>query len=157
MARQPRFDVEHIENQLLENLARGSRVRADSYRQFKVGAAELFFTGTIYVVFSGANIKRSKDGQKICAEGMACNVALKTGVLKLLKLAVCGPPQKDSRSGKESPTLHPCGECRTYLKSLYRLGVVKDDLLIITRRPIKGGITEYHTLRTLLAFHGEEL
>ncbi len=103
---------------LLTRRAQESAKRAVSWRGFKVGAAALAVNledkrmGTVV----GMNIKPAEDSQtNIHAEQVAVAKARAFGLSRILALNVWGEPQADSTSGIISPTLHPCGLCRTFL------------------------------------------
>jgi cytidine deaminase len=98
--------------------------KAESYRQFHVGAAILCYTKSgEYVVYHGGNIKKQAGPQdpnlKKCAERLAIEAA-KAGIKKnndeieyIIGITVVSPKiQPDIKNAIKGDVLFPCEECR---------------------------------------------
>ena len=70
------------------------------YSDFKVGAAVLTGSGTIY---GGCNVENNSYGASLCAERNAIGTAIAAGEKKICALAVAGSSQTYTT---------PCGICR---------------------------------------------
>ncbi len=152
------MDPCHIEkfNAVRESLIRQARKasqQANSYRGFQVGCAVLAYgpgnRAKNYRIFVGANLKPTPDGPKVCAEQIAIGSAVSHGYEQIIAIAVTGEPQPDTVSGLNPPTLHPCWECRTLLRTMPQ---VSEDMIILTTHNHRGP-REEHTLCELLARH----
>lgn len=140
---------DQVLNMLLK--ARDSRVLAESYRGFNVGASGLVISadGSDRLIKHGANFKDA-SGQSdidIHAEELVLK-RLRAGD-KLAILAVVGYPQADHGSGLLSPTLHPCFKCRTMLGNSEH---VADNTLVACATP-SGDAVEWGTLNDFENFH----
>lgn len=151
------FDPYHNFVELMPYLvdrAREAREEAVSYRNFKVGGVLLAATGDFRFigVIDAANTKPKPSADKVCSEKRLFGRARKKGYVEPVGLVVCGELNPDHGSGLESPTLHPCMECRD---------IIPDDTLIMSIRPDKDAF-ELKTGRELKALHaaaadGEEI
>lgn len=74
------------------------------YSSFKVGAALLTESGTIY---SGCNIENASYGETVCAERTAFFKAVSEGERRFLKIAIVG-----GKDGEKKVFAYPCGACR---------------------------------------------
>jgi cytidine deaminase len=96
------IDVES-NRKALEAAACASRERAYArYSHFRVGAAVLAASGTIY---TGVNIENAAYGLTVCAERVAVFKAVEAGERRLLAVAVC------TENGAT-----PCGPCRQVMR-----------------------------------------
>lgn len=87
----------------LENAACAAREQAYApYSKFKVGAAIIGGTGTIY---DGANVENVSFGLTICAERAAIAKAVSAGERSIQAVAVC------TENG-----VTPCGACRQVIR-----------------------------------------
>ena len=101
-----------------------ARIRglARSYRGFNVGCAVYAYRADAghpadrWGTFYGMNVKVNKEAPKICAEVIAISAAYAAGYTEVLGIVVVGEPQLDVHSGLECKTLHPCHECRLFLR-----------------------------------------
>ncbi len=139
--------------------ARESAVeRATSWRNFRVGCALFAFKTVAYSaaerwkVFTGSNIKITKDSRTICAEQIALGAAREAGYDRIIGMVIAGHPQPEEDSPRQYPTLHPCKECRRVFKSLPEMS---SDTIILTIL-LEGDTYEVHTLKELLKVHGED-
>jgi cytidine deaminase len=117
------------------DLARdAARMRAISHRNFHVGAVAYAGDTTLSRVatLDGANVKRTKEDPKYCAEMSVIDQAQGLGFSKVLGLVVAGtsdPEKIKSVSGVATPTLHPCDACR---KKMTASGLFQESSLIVT-------------------------
>lgn len=96
--------VEERQVRALLDAASAVRGRAHApYSQFKVGAAVLGASGTVY---AGCNVENSSYGLSVCAERNAVAAAVAGGEKKVLAVAVV------TQGAEPSP---PCGTCRQVL------------------------------------------
>lgn len=126
--------------EFLVNRAREAAKFAISYRDFHVGCAILAysekrylltgFKSPAYKIFTGANIKlQPGEGPNIHAEEIAIGTALQWDFDTIVAIVITGETQEDHHSGLRMPTLHPCGRCRTLMKSLSQ---VKNATILLT-------------------------
>ena len=118
----PEYTQEHIAlsltpaNLLLALLrAKEAQEIAVSYRDFKVGAAVvgLAFKPSRFKIMTGVNVKPDEESNmNVHAEQVALQKARDDHFDAISIVAVVGNTQSDKQSGKEMPTLHPCGLCR---------------------------------------------
>lgn len=142
------FDPYHQFVELIPFLvdrAREARDEAVSYRDFHVGAVLLAATGDLRFVgvIEAANTKPTPASDKVCAEKRLFGRARKKGYVEPVGLVVCGELNADHGSDLESPTLHPCLECRE---------IIPDNTLIMSVRPDKDAF-ELKTGRELKVLH----
>lgn len=89
----------------LFKLAEEIRVNAYAeYSHFRVGAALLAASGTVYL---GVNVENGAYPSGICAERSAVSAAITAGEREFTALAICG--------GLASEPCFPCGMCRQVL------------------------------------------
>lgn len=113
------------EKELLE-LARAARERAYApYSHFRVGAALLAGSGSVYI---GCNIENASYSATICAERTAFCKAVSEGEREFIMIAIAG----------ESDPCPPCGVCRQMMREF-----CKDSFVILTE-------SGRHTLGELL-------
>lgn len=156
----PEFTAEHALNGvfgasvlLALHRAREAQELAVSYRDFKVGAAVLYFTfkPAKMQIVSGINIKPQEDSAiNIHAEQLALQKMNDRNGDIISLIAVVGDVQPDTQSGRLAKTLHPCGLCR---EALLASGVVDDDRTLVVGalpdlRTIEmypfGALTDFH-------------
>jgi len=123
-----------------------------SHRDFQVGAIAVATNdfSSVLARLSGFNVKPDASGRvNIHAEQMAIEKAKKYGLNRILAFAVWGEPQPDTQSGRDSPTLHPCGLCRDYMG---KSGLIAPETIILS-----GGsdfrTAELYTYHELCEFH----
>lgn len=166
-----RYDKDRIAADTWTHLvdrAREAAAGGRSWRNFQVGCALLAcrparfqrISPWDFNVFTGANSKPTEHGYNVCAERFAIYQAIAAGYDEILLMAVAGRPQPDTHSGHCALTLHPCGNCRTFLATTpeaehtriitvkHHVGVdpTKDDDLTTC-------VMEWFTLEHLLALH----
>ncbi len=104
--------------------AREARKLANSWRNFNVGASAISlrikagaeFSPARFQVLEGVNVKPEEESKiNIHAEQQALQKARDYGFNAVSMLVVVGEPQPDQQTGRESPTLHPCGLCREFM------------------------------------------
>jgi len=131
------------------------------YRGFKVGCAVLAFRDDVSIMegrwqfFSGMNAKISPTSRPVCAESVAIGSAYAAGYHEIIGMVVVDQPQQDEYSGLYPPTLHPCHDCRTLMRSH---PVVSLRTRILTAHPPEEKQEpeqELHSLRRLLKIHNE--
>ncbi len=112
--------------ELIEAACRVRERSHSPYSQFRVGAALLGRSGTVYL---GTNVENASFGLSNCAERTAIFRAVTDGETEFEAIAVC--------ADGESPT-PPCGACRQVLMEF------GPDLLVITagERGADGPCTE---------------
>lgn len=148
------IDPRHHFVQLAERFliqAKFASDHAESYRNFNVGA--MLYTERepgVFGIFYGANIKLSPDSQKICAEQVALEKAIRKDYRRIIGVAVYGPTQQDHGSGLELPVLHPCEACRGRFKDT---SLSTTDMLVASANP--EGQYEFTDLKTIVALHEE--
>ena len=107
--------------------AERARTEADSWRDFRVGAAAMvcYFNPAEhtwrYELVQGANSKPTESGEiNVHAEHTimtkAREFALPGEVYTVPFVVLIGDMQADQQTGIHSPTLHPCGVCRQAFK-----------------------------------------
>ncbi len=132
--------------------------RATSWRNFRVGCALFAFKTVAYSaaerwkIFTGSNIKITKDSRTICAEQIALGAAREAGYDRIIGMVIAGNPQPEEDNPKQYPTLHPCKECRRVFKHLPE---ISSDTIILTILP-EGETYEVHSFEELLKVHGED-
>ena len=142
------------------------RVRniARSYRNFRVGCAVYAYredAGTLqgrWRVFYGMNTKVDETSRPVCAEPIAIQAAYSAGCSEILGIIVVGEPQLDIHSKLECPTLHPCHECRVFMKNhpiIPRHVRIFTALPPVESDPPEGKWNELQTLNQILRLHGE--
>lgn len=140
--------------ELVAEAMRQARVNGRSYRNFNVGCVALAYNGKHFDTFGAANLKRRKEGMKVCAETQAIRAAKFAGYNHIVAIVVIGEPQEDHGSGQKPLTLHPCADCRRRMMRLYkRAGLVTEHTLIYTVRLDGSNISELHTLQELDDYH----
>jgi cytidine deaminase len=134
----------------IELARRAASERAISYRDFNVGASAMAMRTDPPIVgyLFGANLTPYQGAPKRCAEMEVLHKTRESGFDRILALATFGPDDEGSVNSVISPTLHPCAECRTLLKSE---PTVDDDTLMITSNLT--GDTELMTMKDLLELH----
>ena len=135
--------------------AREIYYNADNYRSFFVSAIFLVWHDGEYSTYKGVNVMHDKGGPKCCAEKGAYIGARADGLCKqpddvVVAVIVVGKPQPDSGSGKKSPTLHPCRECR---QMLVAIPAVQDDTIIYTTGPNELDPFEEQRFNQLYSYH----
>jgi cytidine deaminase len=115
---------------LIEKAKRAREHAYAPYSKFKVGAALLTKSGTVY---TGANVENATFGLTVCAERVALFKAITNGEKDFVKIAVV--------ADKDEPVT-PCGACRQVLSEF------ASDLKIICAN-LKGKTKKY-SLRKLL-------
>lgn len=94
------------------------------YSGFHVGAALLFDDGAIV---TGANFENASYGLSLCAETVACSIAVHAGRRGgLLAVAVLG-----GMAGRVDAAISPCGRCRQILNELAALGATDPLVLCV--------------------------
>lgn len=135
---------------LIDLAQKAANEHAVSYRGFNVGASA-------YVVSTehqragflfGGNLTPYKGAPKRCAELEVVTKARQRGFDRVVALATFGPSDFGDVNAVQSPTLHPCAECRTMLDGE---PIVPDDTLIITGN--EKGDVELMLKSELLALH----
>lgn len=147
-------------DQSLYYIALEAREAADSWRGFSVSCAVYGFYEKLpewgesrWVTLRGANTKAIEEGRPVCAEPVGLVNARLAKCSEVIAFLIMGKPQKDSWSGLEPPTLHPCHECRILMKYSK---IMRPYTRIITVTPPELGIRwEVHTLQQMLRLHGE--
>jgi cytidine deaminase len=96
-------------NQLLSTAKHAAETAYAPYSQFRVGAALLGQSGTVY---SGVNIENQSYGLTVCAERSAIFQAVSQGEKTFQAIAVWG---------LDTPTgyITPCGACRQVLAEFF--------------------------------------
>lgn len=114
------------------DLARQAAIECGvSYRDFKVGASAYALSaqdqraGYLF----GANLTPYKGAPKRCAELEVITKAKERGFDRIIALAVFGPSDFGDVNAVQSPTLHPCHQCRNMFETE---PMVQDDTLVIT-------------------------
>jgi len=136
-----------------------------SHRGFKVGCALLAFRKDArradrWGIFYGMNTKVEKASRPVCAEPIAVNAAYSSGFDEVIGMVVVGRPQLDEHSGLTCKTLHPCHECRVFLRNH---PIVPRHARIITALPPVDDVLpgedgcEIRTFQQVLRLHGEPL
>lgn len=127
--------------------ARIALAQAVSYRRFDVAASATAIAPDGRVGrFLGYNVKVDpSDTVNIHAEDLVREKARRRGYGKIATLVVVGEPQRDTQSGKESATLHPCGRCRDRMQDD---PLIDKNALIVTSTPEMqtiefGGLDDY--------------
>ncbi len=93
-----------MNNQELLELAKQAMQHSFSkYSQFKVGAALLTKSGTVY---TGCNIENASYGACLCAERVAFAKALSEGEKEFVSIAIVGSDKNFT---------YPCGICRQFM------------------------------------------
>jgi len=130
-------------NELLKE-AQTAREFADSYRNYKVGAAALAWNSKTkeYSIYRGCNLKPVNPGEKMCAERIAVGAAKSYGSSKVVALAIVGEPQDTT-----TLTLHPCISCLEFLSTVKGCD---EDTIVLTEW---NGVEEVHTIKKLLHLH----
>lgn len=109
------------------------RHSAHSYRGFLVGAsayAVRTHDGDTAVVSAG-NLK-NEHKSKVCAERKALALAKKAGFERIVGLVVAATTDLDlieGVSGRKTPTLHPCADCRSMF---HDHPLMRPDTLVVT-------------------------
>lgn len=105
----------------LIEIARAIRGKyANSYRDFKVGAATISINESRHraAAFVGANSKPTPSSEKFCAEKQAVGSARANKFMYTPAVFVVGSTDKkeiEAVTGLATPTLHPCTSCRNLL------------------------------------------
>lgn len=133
---------------------RQAAMRARHYAGKQVGAVVLALSesgGT--VLFDGANqnLYPGENPTKKCAEMDALEQMQEHGFHRLKGLWVTGNVQPDTHSGVLSPTLHPCGNCRQFMKTSSGIEI-DTDALVTTVHPDLDEY-EFYTLSELISIH----
>jgi len=136
----------------LANVARSIRLNAVNHREFYVCSVILTYSAKQGYRFStGVNLMPlPKPGPKVCAEQGALSHARSQRPDLIVAIVVCGLPQTDGESGRDSPTLHPCGNCRKIFEGLPE---ITEDTIIYTVSPDQNGPTEEQAFKKLLEYH----
>lgn len=137
--------------------ARLAREHANHHNGFRVGALALATDseGSIATFWGANQNKLSGDNNtKVCAEQVAMEKMIRRGFNHLVAMFVSGPPQPDTHSGLETPTLHSCGIDR---RIMWDEPAVKHDTLIVSVHPERDvfEIYEHEELQTMHALPGE--
>lgn len=90
-----------VEEALIRAALEARELAYAPYSKFRVGAALLTATGTVY---SGCNVENSSYGLCICAERTAICKAVSEGEQQFVAIAVAA-----------APLASPCGACRQFL------------------------------------------
>jgi cytidine deaminase len=104
---------ERTAQQLIEEAAKVRDNAYAPYSDYKVGAALLGASGTIYL---GCNVENSSYGMTICAERVALGSAVACGEHEFVAIAIVTD---------DDPPATPCGACRQVLSEFRR------DLIVI--------------------------
>lgn len=125
-----------------------------SYRNFRVGAAALYFCDDEPHIEYGANFKGSK-GCRINrhAEQEILASLRDMGNVACRALAVSGDLQTDQHSGRHTYTLHPCGWCRD---AIANSPLITPETMIVSARPDLS-VIEYGQRDEYLQFHSGEV
>lgn len=140
----------------IERAIHAAYTRASSYRNFAVGCLAYAFRSrpqyllrSPYKSFLGSNMKPVSDGPNVCAEMAAIQAARHEGYDLIVGLVITGEPQEDHQSRLVTPTLHPCGKCRTIMASLPEM---RPDTLIVTAH-LESDDYEAHYFDEILKLH----
>ena len=99
-------------NQLLDEAASAANNAYVPYSEFRVGAAVLGASGSI---FRGANVENSCYGLGTCAERVALATAFAAGERNIVAIAIaCVDVKNDSPLALRAP----CGACRQWIQEL---------------------------------------
>lgn len=140
---------------LADEARRVAKECAMSYRQFCVGSAlyafnsRPYYASDFYRVFRGSNMKPYPDGPSICAEIVATLAAKHERYELIIGIVIAGQPQEDHASGLITPTLQPCGKCRSLLAAMPE---IREDTVILTVNLQDDGY-EIHNFAEILAKH----
>lgn len=93
------------ETELIELACKGREQAYTSYSGFRVGAALLTRSGTVYL---GCNIENASYGPTNCAERTAFFKAVSEGEREFEAIAIVGGPGE----GRTGEMCAPCGVCR---------------------------------------------
>ena len=93
------------ETELIELACKGREQAYTPYSGFRVGAALLTRSGTVYL---GCNIENASYGPTNCAERTAFFIAVSEGEREFEAIAIVGGPGE----GRTGEMCAPCGVCR---------------------------------------------
>ncbi|MEO8862869.1 MAG: hypothetical protein ABI354_00905 [Candidatus Saccharimonadales bacterium] len=134
----PNYDAYHLFVSAVPFMADHARFAANnsaySYRDFKVGAAVFALNPDTQEtnVLAAGNLKAERHKPKVCAEKNALNQAKKLGLTVALGIVVAATTDVELIKGVtniETPTLHPCAECRDMFDEH---PLTRPDTLIVT-------------------------
>jgi hypothetical protein len=117
--RDPKFFEGEIEPAMINTAREAANNRARSWRNFHVGACGAVAIGGDVVFADGANNSPERGDPRDCAEMDVLRFTDQHPGAVLLDLYVAGPDDRHAikeAMGLESPTLHPCSECRGLLR-----------------------------------------
>lgn len=128
------------------------RSYANHHSGFKVGAVAVGYSDSgSFGLFKGANqnLRLGPNPTKVCAEQVALQKLVHHRFEHLIAMFVSGPVQPDTQSGRDMPTLHSCGECRTVMAARPE---VRDDTLVVSVHPDEDSY-EIYTFGELVIAH----
>ncbi len=94
-----------VDRELMEKAREAKQFAYAPYSGFRVGAAVLTKSGTVY---TGCNVESASFGATNCAERVALQKAISEGEREFLALAVAGDAEMTT----------PCGICRQVISEL---------------------------------------
>jgi cytidine deaminase len=133
-----------------------ARWYARSYRGFNVGAIGFGYDFDLarHGIRFGFNQKLHADdpmADSMHAEQVVIRKLLDSAYPHITAIAIYGPVQPDTHSGRETPTLHPCGICRSFMANTPQIDPYRT--LIFTIRD--EDTSERFVLQELLQSHGD--
>ncbi len=134
--------------------ARQAAEKAVQYRDFKVGCSVFTVEDRRPEVFIGYNLKPNQGGAKLCAEQAALSSAIiNSGNKEVVGIFVAGESQADLESGLNSPTLHPCANCRELVSEILKKENNNFEKVVLVTVGLKNDIFEVMTWEDLLKKH----
>lgn len=126
------------------------RSRAMSYRDFNVAAGAWCLDPPKYGRVLGYNIKvDATDAVNIHAEDLVLQKAQASSYKDISVVSVVGQSQQDHKSGRDFPTLHPCGRCR---ERLTEATLISEKTLFVMAQP-DFTVIQIATLPGIIAAH----
>lgn len=131
------------------------RQSAHSYRGFLVGASAYAVRthSNETAVLSAGNLK-NQHKTKVCAERKALSLAKKAGFEHVVGLVVAATTNLDlieGVTGRKTPTLHPCGDCRDMF---HDHPLARPDMLVVTTG-LDTNKYQVHTAAGLAEFYAQ--
>ncbi len=130
-------DISYLSNNFPDLLARArdnANTRADSYRNFHVGAVGVALDDIgEYVVVDGWNTKEDPKAEKVCAEDRVLAAAMGANAVRMVAMIVVGTSDVDKirevNPNHPHPTLRPCDRCT---ERISKSSLITDNTVIIT-------------------------
>ena len=132
--------------------AREMRAEARHHAGFNVGAVAVASNlqgQTRLFAAANRNLRSGQNPTKLCAEDNLIHKIQAADYDTVHAIYISGPPQPDTQSGLESPTLHSCGVCRDCMMEAPE---VDEDTLLVHVHP-EADIYELYTLPELVTLH----